>query len=114
MSILLLFRQGGGWQFHPALIGGHFYPAKRRRFDDLERRKKLRETIEAAMGEPAVREAMAPYVRQTLFHVEHPKLNWAKIYENMAQIEQNLAALQEIIEKDRSIDDDDEDMMELI
>lgn len=115
MSILLLFRRGGSDPGAAAIHGGHFIGRKRRRFDDLERRRRLRKTIEDLIDEPIVLVSLAPYLHKpTSAQAARPKLNWAKIYQNMGQIEENLAFLQKIVENDRSIDDDDEEMIGLM
>jgi len=115
VSILLLFRRGGSSPSAAVIHGGHFLGRKqRRRFDDLERRRRLRQIIEDLIDEPIVLVNLAPYLhRPASAQAARPKLNWAKIYQNMDEIERKLLFSREIIEKER-VDDDDEDMLGLM
>jgi hypothetical protein len=89
-------------------FGGHDLPVKRvkdRKWKEKEERQALRALIEFQFEMPAVRQAIAPYMREV---GNRAKPNWAQIYEHAAQIEQAIAQIQQ------NIDNDDEDILSLI
>ena len=103
------FQQGTGAPGHVRHGGDDAWKKKRiedirpQKFGDIERRMRLRVSIEEQIAEPRVQVAIAPYMRPGR---HQPKVNWAQIYENIEQLEKIIAAVQRA--RQEEIDDEDD------
>ena len=88
------------------------------RFDEeLDRRQRLREAIEANFAEPQIQEAIAPYVQRSSKPVSRVNVDWDQIYANLESIEHFLRVFEQTrLEKEtsRRNQDDEDDLLELI
>ena len=83
-------------------------------FDDVDRRQRLREAITQAFGSEATRPEVQKYVRPVKAPTLRPVLNWDQIERNFEEIEQILPILQARAVRERELDQDDDDLMEVI
>jgi hypothetical protein len=92
--------------------GGDDAPRKKRHFDDIEQRQQLRQAIESQFAQPEVRKIVAPFVKPERHQNQPPRLNWAEIYKNAAEIQSKLAEIASFAAAQRSnakLEEDDED-----
>lgn len=88
---------------------------KRRHFDDIEQRRKLRELIEAQFAEPEIQQAIAPYILPSAHPKLRPKFDWDQIAQNFESLEHFLRVFEQNKALLRKAEDDDEsDLLELL